>query len=153
MLTRRRSTFCENKQWALISQTTLFLAMIFLDEIKEVGNHQSFSIYLVLCDIYICVPSYFNDENFTIYFVELMPGRSRLHTSQKLVFLFFSVVEKPFFFLLFLRLFITDIPVFIFIIMQKVEVKFTKQNAEKPDTFLTGEQKSLRRRLLVHVSL
>ena len=55
-------------------------------------------------------------------------------------FLFFSLVEKPFFSLLFLRLFITDIAVFIFIIMQKVEVKFTKKNAEKPDTFLPGEQ-------------
>ena len=71
----------------------------------------------------------------------------------KVGFLFFSVVEKPFFSLLFLRLFITDIAVFIFIIMQKVEVKFTKQNAEKPDTFLPGEQKCLRRRLLLHVSL
>ena len=101
--------------------------------------------------MYICVPSYFDDKNFMIHFVELMPGRSCLHTNQKLVFLFFSVVEKPFFSLLFLRLFITDIAVFIFIIMQKVEVKFTKQNAEKPDTFLPGEQK--RRRLLVHVSL
>ena len=58
----------------------------------------------------------------------------------KVGFLFFSVVEKPFFSLLFLRLFITDIAVFIFIIMQKVEVKFTKKNAEKPDTFLPGEQ-------------
>ena len=101
--------------------------------------------------MYICVPSYFDDKNFMIHFVELMPGRSCLHTNQKLVFLFFSVVEKPFFSLLFLRLFITDIAVFIFIIMHKVEVKFTKQNAEKPDTFLPGEQK--RRRLLVHVSL
>ena len=92
-------------------------------------------------------------KNFTIYFVELMRGRSRLHTNQKLVFLFFSVVEKPFFSLLFLRLFITDIAVFIFIVMQKVEVKFKKQNAEKPDTFLPEEQKSFRRRLLVRVSL
>ena len=90
--------------------------------------------------MYICVPSYFDDKNFMIHFVELMPGRSCLHTNQKLVFLFFSVVEKPFFSLLFLRLFITDIAVFIFIIMQKVEVKFTKKNAEKPDTFLPGEQ-------------
>ena len=85
-MTRRRSTFCENKQWALISETILFLAMIFLDEIKEDGNHQSFSVYLVFYDMYICVPSYFIDENFTISFVELMPGRSRLHTNQKLVF-------------------------------------------------------------------
>ena len=60
--------------------------MIFLDEIKEDGNHQSFSVYLVFYDMYICVPSYFIDENFTISFVELMPGRSRLHTNQKLVF-------------------------------------------------------------------
>ena len=89
----------------------------FLDEIEEDGNHQSFSVYLVFYDMYICVPSYFIDENFTISFVELMPGRSRLHTNQKLVFLFFSVVEKPFFSLLFLRLFITDIAVFIFIVM------------------------------------
>ena len=75
--------------------------MIFLDEVKEAGNYQSFSIYLVFYDMYICVPSYFIDENFTNYFVELMPGRSRLHTNQKLVSLFFSVVEKPFFRLLF----------------------------------------------------
>ena len=68
--------------------------MIFLDEVKEAGNYQSFSIYLVFYDMYICVPSYFIDENFTNYFVELMPGRSRLHTNQKLVSLFFSVVEK-----------------------------------------------------------
>ena len=45
-----------------------------------------------------------------------------------------------------------------FTAMQKVEVKFTmrkfsKQNAEKPDIFLRGEQKSFRRTLLVHVSL
>ena len=78
--------------------------MIFSDEIKEAGNHQGFSIYLVFYDMYICVPSFFIDENFTISFVELMPGRSRLHANQKLVFLFFSVAEKPFFFLLFLRL-------------------------------------------------
>ena len=54
----------------------------FLIEIKEVGNHQSFFIYLVFYDMYICVPSYFSDENFTIYFVELMRGRSRLRTNQ-----------------------------------------------------------------------
>ena len=53
----------------------------------------------------------------SISFVELMPGRSCLHTNQKLVFLFFSVAEKPFFFLLFLRLSITDIAVFIFVII------------------------------------
>ena len=64
LLTSRRSTFCENKQWTLISETILFLATIFLDETKEVGNHQSFSIYLVVYDMYICVPSYFNDEKF-----------------------------------------------------------------------------------------
>ena len=70
----------------LISETILFLAMIFLDEVKEAGDYQSFAIYLVFYDMYICVPSYFIDENFTISFVELMPGRSRLHTNQKLVF-------------------------------------------------------------------
>ena len=75
--------------------------MIFLDEVKEAGNYQSFSTYLVFYDMYICVPSYFIGENFTNYFVELMPGRSRLHTNQKLVSLLFSVVEKPFFRLLF----------------------------------------------------
>ena len=79
----------------------LFLPMIFLDEVKEAGNYQSFSIYLVFYDMYICVPSDFIDENFTNYFFELMLGRSRLHTNQKLVSLFFSVVEKPFFRLLF----------------------------------------------------
>ena len=96
-----RHIFSRLTHWALISETILFLAMIFLDEVKEAGNYQSFSIYLVFYDMYICVPSYFIDENFTNYFVELMPGRSRLHTNQKLVSLFFSVVEKPFFRLLF----------------------------------------------------
>ena len=59
-------------------------------------HHEGVSIYLVVYDMYICVPSYFNNKMFTIYFVELL-GRSRLHTNQKLVSLFFNVVEMPFF--------------------------------------------------------
>ena len=56
----------------------------------------SFLLYMVVYDMYICVPSFFNEKNFTISFVELMPGRSRLHTNQELVSLFFSVDEKTF---------------------------------------------------------
>ena len=44
-------------------------------------HHEGVSIYLVVYDMYICVPSYFNNKMFTIYFVELL-GRSRLHTNQ-----------------------------------------------------------------------
>ena len=58
-------------------------------------HHEGVSIYLVVYDMYICVPSYFNNKMFTIYFVELL-GRSRLHINQKLVSLFFNVVEMPF---------------------------------------------------------
>ena len=58
-------------------------------------HHEGGSIYLVVYDMYICVPSYFNNKMFTIYFVELL-GRSRLHINQKLVSLFFNVVEMPF---------------------------------------------------------
>ena len=45
---------------------------------------------------------YVNTETILHFFiVELMPGRSRLHSNQKLVSLFFSVAEKTIFPLLF----------------------------------------------------
>ena len=80
----------------------------------------------------------------------MKPTKSWFHCS--------SVWSRSFFPLTFFRFFITDIAVVIFINMQEGEVKFTmtnfpKQNAEKPDIFLPGEQKSFRHRLLVHVSL
>ena len=111
----------------------------FLDEIKEDGNHQSFSVYLVFYDMYICVPSYFIDENFN-FFCWTDAGSLLPSYQPKVGFFVLQCGREAFFLLTFLRLFITDIAVFIFIIMQKVEVKFTKKNAEKPDTFLPGEQ-------------
>ena len=72
-----------------------------------------------------------NDKNFTISFLELMASRSRLHANQKLVSLFSSVVEKPFFLLLF-RDFSFLISLFLFLNnMQKVEVQFTMRNFPK----------------------
>ena len=67
-----------------------------------------------------------------------MPGRSRLHTNQKLVSLFFSVGEKtfsPYFFWDFSLL----ITLFLFLNnMQKVEIQikirnFPKQNGRKTE--------------------
>ena len=60
-----------------------------------------------------------------------MASRSRLHTKQKLIYLFCSVVEKPFFLLLFWD-FSLLISLFLFLNnMQKVEVPFTMINFPK----------------------
>ena len=88
-----------------------------------------------------------------------MASRSRLHTKQKLISLFFSVVEKPFFLLLFWD-FSLLISLFLFLNnMQKGEVQFMmrnflKQNSRKIEFFLRGDEiKSFQRTSHVYVAL
>ena len=88
-----------------------------------------------------------------------MASRSRLHTNQKLISLFFSVVEKPFFLLLFLD-FSSLISLFLFLNnVQKGEVQFMmrnflKQNGRKIEFFLRrNEIKSFQRTSHVNVAL
>ena len=88
-----------------------------------------------------------------------MASRSRLHTNQKLISLFFSVVEKPFFLLLFLD-FSLLISLFLFLNnMQKGEVQYMmrnllKQNSRKIEFFPRGNEiKSFQRTSHVYVAL